>query len=154
MKKSKKKAAAQIDPYLEGLMGKLLDRLTSLDRKMDAVLSRAGARPAGSGEQHKTFEAPRVNEPSRRERIMHEAICADCQKVCEVPFKPAEGRAIYCKPCFAKRKSGGPGAVNVRPVAVYQKQAPANIPQAAAVPVRAAPAKAKKKTSAKKTKKK
>ena len=30
--------------------------------------------------------------------------CSDCGKDCEVPFKPAEGRPVYCKDCYKKRK--------------------------------------------------
>jgi len=37
-------------------------------------------------------------------REMHKAVCADCGKECEVPFKPTEGRPIYCQECFAKRR--------------------------------------------------
>jgi CxxC-x17-CxxC domain-containing protein len=40
-------------------------------------------------------------------REMHKATCADCQKECEVPFKPSGDRPVYCKECFAKRKGGG-----------------------------------------------
>jgi len=37
-------------------------------------------------------------------REMHKATCAECGKECEVPFKPTEGRPVYCRECFAKRK--------------------------------------------------
>lgn len=37
-------------------------------------------------------------------REMHKAICADCKKECEVPFKPTEGKPVYCRDCFAKHK--------------------------------------------------
>ena len=37
-------------------------------------------------------------------REMHKATCADCGKECEVPFKPTEGRPVYCRECFAKRR--------------------------------------------------
>ncbi len=37
-------------------------------------------------------------------REMHKAVCSECGKDCEVPFKPTEGRPIYCRECFAKRK--------------------------------------------------
>ncbi len=42
-------------------------------------------------------------------REMHKAVCDECKKECEVPFKPskdAEGnpRPVYCKECYAKRK--------------------------------------------------
>jgi CxxC-x17-CxxC domain-containing protein len=35
---------------------------------------------------------------------MHKAVCADCGQECEVPFKPIEGKPVYCKDCFMKRK--------------------------------------------------
>lgn len=37
-------------------------------------------------------------------REMHKAVCADCGAECEVPFKPIEGKPVYCKNCFMKRK--------------------------------------------------
>jgi CxxC-x17-CxxC domain-containing protein len=39
-------------------------------------------------------------------RVLHQAVCAECRKQCEVPFKPSEGRPVYCKECYAKRKEG------------------------------------------------
>lgn len=32
------------------------------------------------------------------------AICADCRKPCQVPFRPSGDKPIYCKDCFMKRK--------------------------------------------------
>jgi CxxC-x17-CxxC domain-containing protein len=40
-----------------------------------------------------------------RPREMHKAVCADCKRECEVPFKPSGDRPVYCKDCFAKRKN-------------------------------------------------
>ena len=40
----------------------------------------------------------------RAPREMHKAVCASCQKECEVPFKPSGDRPVYCKDCFAKNK--------------------------------------------------
>ncbi|MBR9692512.1 hypothetical protein GOV07_01130 [Candidatus Woesearchaeota archaeon] len=37
-------------------------------------------------------------------REMHDAKCADCGKDCQVPFKPTEGRDVFCRDCFAKHK--------------------------------------------------
>ena len=37
-------------------------------------------------------------------REMHKATCADCGKECEVPFKPTEGRPVYCKDCYQNHK--------------------------------------------------
>ncbi|MFX1569092.1 MAG: CxxC-x17-CxxC domain-containing protein [Promethearchaeota archaeon] len=37
-------------------------------------------------------------------RTMHKATCADCGNECEVPFKPAEGRDVYCRECYKKHR--------------------------------------------------
>ena len=40
------------------------------------------------------------NEP----REMFKTVCSDCGKECEVPFKPTEGRPVYCRDCFRKHQ--------------------------------------------------
>ena len=40
-------------------------------------------------------------------REMYKAICSECNKECEVPFKPSGDRPIYRKECFSKRKKEG-----------------------------------------------
>ena len=37
-------------------------------------------------------------------REMHKATCSDCGAECEIPFKPTEGKPIYCRDCYAKKK--------------------------------------------------
>jgi len=37
-------------------------------------------------------------------REMHKATCSECNSQCEVPFKPTEGKPIYCKECYSKHK--------------------------------------------------
>ncbi len=37
-------------------------------------------------------------------REMHKATCDECKKECEVPFKPTEGKPVYCKECYQKHK--------------------------------------------------
>ena len=37
-------------------------------------------------------------------REMHKATCGDCGNDCEVPFVPQEGRPVYCRDCFQKRR--------------------------------------------------
>ncbi|MFA6437080.1 MAG: CxxC-x17-CxxC domain-containing protein [Candidatus Paceibacterota bacterium] len=45
---------------------------------------------------------------------MHQAVCADCGKKCEIPFKPSSDRPVYCDDCFRSkresRNSGGGGS--------------------------------------------
>lgn len=40
----------------------------------------------------------------RGPREMHKAVCSDCGNECEVPFKPMEGRPVYCRDCFPKHR--------------------------------------------------
>ncbi|MDP3882144.1 MAG: DNA-directed RNA polymerase [Nanoarchaeota archaeon] len=53
-----------------------------------------------NGPRGGNFKRPRFDGP----REMHKAICSDCKQDCEVPFKPIEGKPIYCKECYSKHK--------------------------------------------------
>jgi CxxC-x17-CxxC domain-containing protein len=33
-------------------------------------------------------------------REYHDAVCAQCMTACKVPFKPTEGRPVFCRDCF------------------------------------------------------
>jgi len=37
-------------------------------------------------------------------RKMHKAVCSECGEECEVPFKPTEGKPVYCRDCFRKKR--------------------------------------------------
>jgi len=37
-------------------------------------------------------------------REMHKATCSECGKETEVPFKPTEGKPVYCRECYQKHK--------------------------------------------------
>jgi CxxC-x17-CxxC domain-containing protein len=39
----------------------------------------------------------------RPQREMHPAVCAQCNKDTEVPFRPSGDRPVYCSDCFSKR---------------------------------------------------
>jgi len=45
-------------------------------------------------------DGPRDSRP----REMHKTICDECKQECEVPFKPTEGKPVFCKDCYAKKK--------------------------------------------------
>ncbi len=38
---------------------------------------------------------------------MHHAVCDQCGKDCEVPFRPSGDKPVFCDDCFASKKSGG-----------------------------------------------
>jgi CxxC-x17-CxxC domain-containing protein len=54
-----------------------------------------GPRTGGRGGSGSNFGAPRE---------MHKATCADCGKECTVPFKPTEGKPVYCRDCYQSHK--------------------------------------------------
>lgn len=60
-----------------------------------------GSGGRGFGGPRRDFGARRFNDGPRE---MHKAICSECKKECEVPFKPTEGKPVYCKDCYAKKK--------------------------------------------------
>ncbi len=37
-------------------------------------------------------------------RQMYKATCSDCGKETEVPFKPSQGRPVYCRDCYQKHR--------------------------------------------------
>jgi CxxC-x17-CxxC domain-containing protein len=37
-------------------------------------------------------------------REFFKATCSDCGQECEVPFKPTQGRPVYCRDCFKKHQ--------------------------------------------------
>jgi len=44
------------------------------------------------------------NNFNRGPREMHKAVCTECGAECEVPFKPTEGKDVFCKDCFSKKR--------------------------------------------------
>jgi CxxC-x17-CxxC domain-containing protein len=40
-------------------------------------------------------------------REMHSAVCSNCGKDCEVPFRPTGSKPVYCSECFEKQQGGG-----------------------------------------------
>lgn len=61
----------------------------------------------GRGRRDGNFRGGFRNEFKPRE--MHKAVCSECGKECEVPFKPSNDkdgnpRPVYCKECYATKK--------------------------------------------------
>ncbi|MDD5440111.1 MAG: hypothetical protein PHS37_07995 [Candidatus Omnitrophica bacterium] len=114
MKKAQKgKSAAaneEVTAYADTLSG-IQAQIASLEKKIDTLIARVPERSFDRPGQAQHFgQQPRYNEmkpnTNFRDRPLYKAVCADCNKDCEVPFKPTGERPVYCKECFAKRKSG------------------------------------------------
>jgi CxxC-x17-CxxC domain-containing protein len=39
-------------------------------------------------------------------QIMHQAVCSNCGKTCEVPFKPNGSKPVFCRECFQANRTG------------------------------------------------
>lgn len=38
------------------------------------------------------------------DRPMYDAVCSKCGQECKVPFKPTEGRPVYCRNCYRPKR--------------------------------------------------
>ncbi len=66
--------------------------MRDFNRGGDSGFNRGGN---GGGGFRRDFGGPRE---------MHKATCSECGKECEVPFKPQEGKPVYCRDCYAKKR--------------------------------------------------
>ncbi len=124
MKKSAKakapRSAKKEKPDIVELVTKLRDQMNILEMKVDVIIGRLTIKPPEVKFQPEPplargeFQRPKESKQpfGNGGRVMHKAVCADCNRECEVPFRPREDRAVYCKECFAKRRSGGAANAN------------------------------------------
>ena len=59
---------------------------------------------------------------------MFEAVCSDCGKNCEVPFRPNGQKPVYCKECFGRNSDRTPSSDNYERKSFAPKFAPASAP--------------------------
>ena len=118
MKKSFKRkssvAAPQDESGVASLINKMQQQLSAMEKKLDILISQSSKRPFEKSYSQKPFR--RFNHSHRYdrgrqdngpgERTYTRVVCADCNKECEIPFKPSGDRPVYCKVCFSKRKTG------------------------------------------------
>jgi len=93
----------QKEPDVFQLILKLQEQISSLDKKMDLIMGRVMATPVLMSQQ-----PPQAPKPVNINKGPFKIICVQCGKEDFLPFRPAEGRAVYCKECFRNKRSGGP----------------------------------------------
>ena len=63
----------------------------------------------------KMCKAKRANRaaagPAMRERVGTKTTCSACGKDTTVPFRPTQGRPVFCKEIFQQRKFAGAGGM-------------------------------------------
>jgi len=95
------------DSAILGLISKMQVQLFAIDQKLNSIMNRInpeGKPLSNSAVAHASMPPKPQHQPNLK--TMYKIICADCNKESEIPFKPSEGRPVYCKECFGKRKSG------------------------------------------------
>lgn len=114
-------------PNIAELIIKMQQQLSFLEKKIDTLIGQTPEKSFNTQppKPFQRFDHPHHRGAGRqdnnfRERVLHKAICADCKKECEVPFKPSGERPVYCKDCFSKRKGGG--SFNERPDNRHRQQ--------------------------------
>ncbi|MDD2432043.1 MAG: zinc-ribbon domain containing protein [Firmicutes bacterium] len=60
-------------------------------------------KPSRCPECRKSYKASR-SHGARGEKTMYVAVCDDCKKETQVPFKPRGDRPVYCSECFIKHR--------------------------------------------------
>ena len=55
-------------------------------------------------EKRKARGGSRTDNTARGPRETYEVVCAECGATTTVPFKPTEGRPVYCRDCFRARR--------------------------------------------------
>lgn len=48
---------------------------------------------------------PHSNSSGNSQRVETKAICSGCKRETTVPFKPTQGRPVFCRECFQQRKT-------------------------------------------------
>ena len=91
------------------LMNKIQQQLISLEQKIDTLNNRSQENLSKEKHFSKPFDrfhrySNRKQDNMSRKRNFTNAVCADCNKKCEVPFKPIGNRPVYCEECFSKHK--------------------------------------------------
>ncbi len=59
---------------------------------------KSGNRPERRDPYKKDYE-----NRSRREITLYDAVCDQCGKNCQVPFRPSGNKPVYCSDCFEQR---------------------------------------------------
>jgi len=75
------------------------------------------SRPSGGGFRSRPSFGDKQSFSSSRPRFsdrgpveMHRAVCDNCGKECEVPFRPTQGKPVYCSNCFENQRGGSDSA--------------------------------------------
>ena len=90
------------EPDFLNLLQEIQQQLVFLEKKIDALSSQPQKRNRERSYSHDRSD----RKGGFREKSFTRAICSQCHKECEVPFKPTGDRPVYCSDCFSKQEGG------------------------------------------------
>ncbi|MFH1504992.1 MAG: CxxC-x17-CxxC domain-containing protein [Candidatus Omnitrophota bacterium] len=107
--------SSEIQPDILTLVNKMRQQLVSLEKKVDILINQSSERASQAKYSskplgllsHSSHHGKGRQDNISRERNFVKATCAECNKECEVPFRPSGDRPVYCRECFSKHKGGG-----------------------------------------------
>ena len=119
LKRKRLSDVLQDEPTVVGLIGKVQQQLSAIEKKIDILIRQSVKNPF---EKNYSQNSGRFNHSNRydrgrqdngpRERTYTQVICSDCNKECEVPFKPRGDRPVYCKECLPRHRKSNPFNAN------------------------------------------
>ncbi len=96
---------------------------------------RFGGKRSGGVFGKREFNRPAGGGFSRPQGPSYQAVCAQCGKTCEVPFRPDGQRPIYCRECFrGTQDSAAPSREDTRPAYQSAPRWRAPVPMPATAP--------------------
>jgi CxxC-x17-CxxC domain-containing protein len=69
-----------------------------------------GGAPRSRDAREPRDAAPKAPRQPRPERPKYDIVCATCGAAAQVPFKPLEGRQVFCQECYRARRATGQAA--------------------------------------------
>ena len=53
--------------------------------------------------ERRSFSRRSFGDRGSRRLVLYDAVCDECGKDCQVPFKPSGDKPVYCRECFEKK---------------------------------------------------
>jgi CxxC-x17-CxxC domain-containing protein len=60
-------------------------------------------RSGNQSRDRRDFSRRSFDDRDSRRTQLYDAVCAECGKTCQVPFRPSGDRPVYCSECFEKK---------------------------------------------------
>ena len=61
-----------------------------------------GKQKGGNNDRPNRFSNDRHERPSFGDKPRYDAVCDKCGASCQLPFRPREGKPVFCRNCFGK----------------------------------------------------